>query len=58
MLLCGLVQGLVLCPFLKSRSARIALMRFALLNGASRWTRSFPNFYLVPRALVEFDGVI
>ena len=32
-------------------------MRFALLNDASRRTLSFPNFFVVPRALGEFDGV-
>ena len=31
-----LVQGFVLCPFLKSESARSALVRFTLLNDASR----------------------
>ena len=33
-------------------------MRLTLLSDASRWTLSFPNFYVVPRALGEFDGVI
>ena len=53
-----LVRGFTLCSFLKSGSARIALMRFALLNDASRWTLCLPNFFVVPRALGEFDGVI
>ena len=32
-------------------------MKFTLLDNSSRWTLSFPNFYLVPGALGEFDGV-
>ena len=40
-----LLQGFVLRPFLKVGGARIALMRFALLNDASRWTFPFPNFF-------------
>ena len=33
------------------------LMKFILLNDASRWTFSCPNFDVVPRALGDFDGV-
>ena len=44
-----LVQGFVLCPFLKSENARSALVRFTLLNDASRWTLPFPNFDVVPQ---------
>ena len=53
-----LVQGFLLWPLLKPSCARTTLVRFALLNGASRWTRSFPICCAVPRALGEFDGVI
>ena len=52
------LQRFVLCSFLKSGSARVALMRFTLLNVSSRWTLSFPSFDVVPRALGEFEGVI
>ena len=52
------VQGFVLCPLLKLEGARIALVRFAVLNDALRWTPSFPNFSVVPRAIGEIDGVI
>ena len=53
-----LLQGLLLWPLLQSGSARIALVRFTLLNNASRWTLSFAIFLLVPRALGECDGAI
>ena len=32
-------------------------MTRTLLDNTSRWTRSYPNFDLVPGALGEFDGV-
>ena len=53
-----LLQGFVSCSFLNSGSARIALMRFTLLDDASRWTLSFPNFYGVQCAFGKFAGVI
>ena len=53
-----LVQGVVLCPVLNSGSARIAPVRFALLNDASRWTLSFPIFLCGATCHGEFDGVI
>ena len=59
--LCGVIFlgarfRLVSCP--QPGSGRIALMKFTLLNDSLRWTLSFPNFCVVPRALGEFDGVI
>ena len=53
-----LLQGFLPCPFLKSGSARIAIVRFTLLNDVSRWALSFPNYYVVSCALGELDGVI
>ena len=53
-----LVQSFLLWPLLKPSCARTTLVRFTFLNDASRWTRSFLNFYVVPRALGEFDGEI
>ena len=53
-LYCCKVSSCVLSS--KPGGARIALVRFALLNNSSRWT--FPNFDVVPRALGEFDSVI
>ena len=47
-------KSFVLCSFLKSGSARIALMRFTLLINSSRWTLSFPNFDVMPSSLGEF----
>ena len=38
--------------------ARTTLMRRTLLDNTSRWTLSFPSFYLVLGALGEFDGVL
>ena len=53
-----LVQRFVLCLLLTLGIARSALMRFTLLNDASRWTLSFPNFDVVPRTIGECDGAI
>ena len=41
-----------------SRSSGLFEVRFTLLDNSSRWTLSFPNFYFVPGALGEFDGVL
>ena len=49
-----LAQSFVLYQLLKLGNARIELAWFTLLNDASRWTLSFPNFHVVSRALVEF----
>ena len=61
MLLCGRkFLGARFClVFLPlSGGTRVALRRFAPLKNSSRRTLSFPSFYVVPRALGEFDGVI
>ena len=46
-----LVQGSEKCLLLKSGSARVALVRFTLVNDASRWTLSFPNLNVVPHVV-------
>ena len=61
MLLCGriaLASRSPLAFFPQIWSPRNSLLRFALLHDSLRWTLSFPNFYVVPCALGEFDGVI
>ena len=51
-----LVQRFVLCLLFTFGIARSALMRSTLLNDASRWSLSFPNFDVVPRTIGECDG--
>ena len=62
MLLCGRILLGARSPhvtfFLEFGRARTALVKFTHLNDASRWTLSFPIFYVVPGSLGEFDGVI
>ena len=55
MLLCGRIflgARFPLCVL----SSNLGAQR--LLNDAPRWSLSFPNFDVVPRALGEFDGVM
>ena len=50
-----LLQSCLLCPILKFWRVRIAFLRYTLLDNSWRWTLSFTDFDLVPRALGECD---